>query len=138
MYVYEFMYVCMYVSVFDTYRMHVYKNMVLYSSMYVFTCMYVVSALETEVEILKQKNERDCMAWKVDLTEMQALVAEKTKAEESAHESNKDISHQVPYMHIYTCIHTLTYIYTYNIYNIFIQIIHTHTNIRINTYISIS
>ena len=63
--------------------------------MYVCMVTSLASALETEIEILKQKYEQDSVAWKVDLTELQALAEEKAKAEASAHETNKDILHQV-------------------------------------------
>eukprot|EP01036_Dinobryon_divergens_P035269 gene35269-45671_t len=61
----------------------------------VLTLTHKASALETEIEILKQKHEQDSLAWKGDLTELQALVSEKIKAEESAQETNKDILHQL-------------------------------------------
>ena len=72
--------------------------------MYVCMSTAIASALETDIEILKQKHEQDYLAWKGNLTELQALVSEKIKAEESAQETNKDILHQVCFR---TYIHTL-------------------------------
>ena len=110
--------------------LNIYECMCMYVCTYV--CMYVVSALETEIDILKQKNERDSLAWKVDLTELQALVAEKIKELDSAHETSKDISHQVR-LNIHTYIHTYiqtsisTYLSTYCTY------IHTYKHIYLHT-----
>ena len=101
----------------------------MYECICMYVCMHVVSALETEIDILKQKNERDSLAWKVDLTELQSLVAEKIKELDSAHETSKDISHQVR-LNIHTYIQTSisTYLSTYCIY------IHTYKHIYLRTY----